>query len=76
MRNKIDGVTLNFDDKLNSANQDMDEAMTSLEAMLGQNDKKFLLSDKPTIADVQIACYSYDLILHGYSWEPYPKAAE
>lgn len=50
--------------------------MSALETMLEKAGTKFLCGDSPSIADVQICAQCYDMILHGYSWTPYPKASK
>lgn len=57
MLNKFDGVELDLSEKIQHADIDMDAAMSTLEAMLSKSpDKKYLVSDEPTIADLQLCC--------------------
>ena len=50
--------------------------MEALEEMISISGKKWLCGDFPSIADFLIGSQCADMMLHGNTWEAYPKACE
>jgi len=62
--------------KIEAANKEVYKAMTMLEEMLRNCGTKFVASNEPSIADIQLFCQSTDIFWQQNSWADFPYAME